>query len=134
MTLRACGPDGTAAVWLHLLALLHHAREECAEPRSARALRSLGRAKVAGARRVLLRESAEVIAALSRRGVVIDPCDVLRTAQGLLMRDELADDFLELVRAYEDAAALAQRCGDAAFACWLVRRAGLHGAHHTLLR
>jgi len=130
----ACDADSTTAVWLHLLALLHHARAECTSPRSVHALRGLGRSRVAGARRVLQRESAQVLAVLSRRAIVIDARDVLRAAQRLYKRDDLADDFLELVRAYEEVAELARRCGDIALADWLAWRARLHREHHGLLR
>ncbi|HEV8311750.1 MAG TPA: hypothetical protein VGQ23_01685 [Burkholderiaceae bacterium] len=128
------GADSSPAVWLHLLALLHHAREECTGLHSAHALRSLGRSKVTGARRVLQRESEQVLAALHRRAVVIDRLDVVRAAQALQLCDDLAEDFLALVRAYEEAAELAQRCGDAALARWLDQHARLHSEHHGLLR
>jgi hypothetical protein len=127
------GLDGTQALWLDLLALLHHVSEECGSPRSSRALRHLGRNKIDSARRLLRRERERALWILRRRGVVIELHEILRQAQALESRDDLPADLLDLSRAFGHAALVAHQRGEASLSKWLSQRARLHGEHHRML-
>jgi hypothetical protein len=125
--------DGTQALWLGLLALLHHAGQECDSPRSSKALHRLGRNRVGSAKRLLRRERERALRILRRRGVVIEFHDILREAQALESRDDLASDLLNLSHAFAHAAMAVEQRGESTLSTWLSQRARLHFEHHRML-
>jgi hypothetical protein len=120
-------------VWLGLLALLHHAGQECDSPRSSIALRRLGRNRIDGAKRLLRRERERALRILRRRGIVIEFHDILREAQVLESRDDLASDLLNLSHAFAHAASVVEHRGESSLSTWLSQRARLHLEHHRML-
>lgn len=126
--------QGTQALWLNLLALLHHAGEECGSPRSSIALRRLGRNRIDSARRLLRRERERALWLLRRRGVAIEFHDILREARALERRDDLAADLLSLSHAFAQAAMMVEQRGETSLSAWLSQRARLHLEHHRMLK
>ena len=121
-------------VWLRLLARLEHMRVESGRPSATKLYKRLGSRCLKNAQRQLCKEREVLLIILGRWGLAIPMNEVLATANGLELMDDLESDYLLLSNGYRCANAIAERWRDPAAAEWLLERAHIRDQQRFFLR
>jgi hypothetical protein len=121
-------------VWLRLLARLEHMRVESGRPSATKLYKRLGSRCLKNAQRQLCKEREALLIILGRWGLAIPMNEVLATANGLELMDDLESDCLLLSNGYRCASGIAERWRDPAAAEWLLERAHIRDQQRFFLR